>query len=65
VITDMELAQSIDRLSEIQRVVITLFYLEEKRVDEVARMLGMPEGTVKSHLHRARLALGEMMKETR
>src|SRR5215510_5873382 len=55
--TDMELAQCIDRLPEVQRTVITLFYLQEKRVDEVARMLGMPEGTVKSHLHRARLAL--------
>ena len=60
---DMELAQCINRLPEIQRTVITLFYLEEKRVDEVARMLGIPEGTVKSHLHRARLALGGMMKE--
>jgi RNA polymerase sigma-70 factor (ECF subfamily) len=63
VIADMELAQCIDRLPEVQRTVITLFYLQEKRVDEVARMLGMPEGTVKSHLHRARLALGEIMGE--
>lgn len=65
VIGDLELAQCIDRLPEIQRTVITLFYLQEKRVDEVARMLGIPEGTVKSYLHRARLALGEMMGETR
>jgi RNA polymerase sigma-70 factor (ECF subfamily) len=43
--------------------VITLFYLEEKRVDEVALMLDLPDGTVKSHLHRARLALVAMMKE--
>ncbi len=60
---DIEVAQCIDRLSEIQRQVITLFYLEEKRVDEVARMLDLPEGTVKSHLHRARLALAALMKE--
>jgi RNA polymerase sigma-70 factor, ECF subfamily len=60
---DMELAQCIRRLPEIQRTVIALFYIEEKRTAEVARMLGIPEGTVKSHLHRARLALGEMMKE--
>jgi RNA polymerase sigma-70 factor (ECF subfamily) len=64
VIQDLELAQCISRLPEIQRTVITLFYLQEKRVDEVARMLGIPEGTVKSHLHRARLALGEILKET-
>jgi RNA polymerase sigma-70 factor, ECF subfamily len=65
VIRDLELAQSINCLPEIQRTVITLFYLQEKRVDEVARMLGIPEGTVKSHLHRARLALGEIIGETR
>jgi len=62
---DIGLAQCIDRLPEIQRVVITLFYLEERRVDEVARILGIPAGTVKSHLHRARVALGEMMKESK
>jgi len=65
VFADMELERCLERLSEIQRTVITLFYLQERRVDEVARMLGIPEGTVKSHLHRARLALGEIMKETR
>ena len=65
VFTDMELERCLERLSEIQRTVITLFYLQERRVDEVARMLGIPEGTVKSHLHRARLALGEIIKETR
>ncbi len=65
VIADVELAQCIGRLPETQRMVITLFYLQEKRVDEVARMLGIPEGTVKSHLHRARLALFEIIKETR
>lgn len=65
VITDLDLAELMDRLPQIQRTVITLFYLQEKRIDEVARMLGIPEGTVKSHLHRARLALGEIMKETR
>ena len=65
VIADLELGELIDRLPEIQRTVITLFYLQEKSVDEAARMLGIPEGTVKSHLHRARLALGRMMKETR
>ena len=62
---DLALAQVMERLPEIQRTAITLFYLQEKSVGEVALMLGMPEGTVKSHLHRARLALGEIIKETR
>jgi RNA polymerase sigma-70 factor (ECF subfamily) len=63
VLSRIDLEQCLDRLPQIQREVITLFYLQEKRIDEVARMLDLAEGTVKSHLHRARLALAAMMKE--
>jgi RNA polymerase sigma-70 factor (ECF subfamily) len=59
---DIELTQCIDHLPEIQRQVITLFYLQDKSVAEVARMLALPDGTIKSHLHRARVALATMMK---
>ena len=52
----------IDALPEAQRRVITLFYLEDRSLLEVGRMLDMPEGTVKSHLHRARRALAGAMK---
>src|SRR5512132_1819053 len=44
-------------LPAMQRDVITLFYLEERSVKDVAGLLDLPEGTVKSHLHRARRAL--------
>ena len=56
-----EVEQYVLRLPETQREVITLYYLEEKSVQDVARILDLPEGTVKSHLHRGRRALGEMM----
>ena len=59
---DLALEQCLSRLPETQREVITLFYLEERSVADVATMLDLPEGTVKSHLHRARRALGEMME---
>jgi RNA polymerase sigma-70 factor (ECF subfamily) len=36
------------------RVVLSLFYLEGFGVTEIARILGTPEGTVKSRLHAAR-----------
>ena len=45
------------RLPETQRDVITLYYLAKTEMSRrVARMLDLPEGTVKSHLHRARAA---------
>jgi RNA polymerase sigma-70 factor (ECF subfamily) len=59
----IELERCLERLPEVQRDVITLFYLQDKSVEEVARMLDLPESTVKSHLHRARLALAAMIKE--
>lgn len=52
--------QCLAALSDIQRDVVTLFYLQERSVRDVAAMLDLPEGTVKSHLHRARLVLAGM-----
>jgi RNA polymerase sigma-70 factor (ECF subfamily) len=59
---DLALEQCVSRLPQAQREVITLFYLEEKNIKEVAKLLDLPVGTVKSHLHRARRALSEMME---
>lgn len=59
---NLELEECVSRLPEIQREIVMLFYLQEKSVKEVAMMLDLPEGTVKSHLHRARRTLGAMME---
>jgi len=56
-----EITQLVERLPEAQRQVIALYYLEDRNVSEVARMLDLSEGAVKSHLHRARRALANMM----
>ena len=52
---DIELA--LGRLPEKYRRILTLFYYEEKSYENVAEMLEMPMGTVKTHLHRARTQL--------
>jgi RNA polymerase sigma-70 factor (ECF subfamily) len=49
-------------LPENYRQVLTLFYLEERSYEEVARMLGLPMGTVKTWLHRAKKQLAAAMR---
>ena len=39
------------------RQALTLFYAEEKSYEEIARILDMPIGTVKTHIHRGRKLL--------
>jgi RNA polymerase sigma-70 factor (ECF subfamily) len=45
------------RLPVVEREVLTLFYLQEQSLVETADVLGIPVGTVKSRLFRARLLL--------
>ena len=59
---DLALKQCLTRLPAVQRDVLTMFYFQDRNIAEVARILDLPEGTVKSHMHRARRALGEMME---
>ena len=63
VIPDATLRGLLERLPDDQRRAIMLFYWEDRSVDEVAALLDMPSGTVKSLLHRARAALGAMMEK--
>lgn len=51
------LRRLVEDLPETARRAIQLFYFEEHSVAEVAAMLGCPQGTVKTHLFRARAAL--------
>lgn len=45
------------------RLVMTLHYAEGYRVDEISRMLRLPQGTVKSRLYRGRIILRGMISE--
>jgi RNA polymerase sigma-70 factor (ECF subfamily) len=55
--------RAMERLSDTQRTVVALFYHEDRSLEDVARVLGMPENTVKTHLHRARATLREAWLE--
>ena len=56
------LEQAMDELPEKLRLVLVLAAIEGHNLNEVANMLGLPEGTVKSRLHLARKQLAEKLR---
>ena len=50
-------------LPEDQRTAVVLFYYEDMTLAQIASVLGVAQGTVKSRLCRARGRLREMLKE--
>jgi RNA polymerase sigma-70 factor (ECF subfamily) len=58
----LDLHAAIRTLGPEHRVVVVLHYLADLPVDEVASVLGVPVGTVKSRLSRARTALAERLR---
>ncbi len=53
--------EAIGELDEEQRLLVILRDVEDLSYEEILAITGLPEGTVKSRLHRARLALRKKM----
>jgi RNA polymerase sigma factor (sigma-70 family) len=58
----LDLHDAIRGLGQEHRTVVVLHYLADLPVEEIAAVLGVPEGTVKSRLSRARAALAERLR---
>jgi RNA polymerase sigma-70 factor (sigma-E family) len=59
---DPELWSALRRLPERQAQAVTLHYVEDRSVAEIADILGIAANTVKVHLHRGRLALAAALR---
>jgi len=57
------LLESIDELPDVYQSALRLHYWMGTSVADIAIMLGVPENTVKSYLHRARKLLNAMLRE--
>lgn len=58
---EIQLQGALDRLSLEHRSVLVLKDLEGMKYEEIAEVLNVPIGTVRSRLHRARLELKELL----
>jgi RNA polymerase sigma-70 factor (ECF subfamily) len=61
--TRVTVEQALARLDDADRRVLRLRYTDDLTQAEVARRLGLPEGTVKVRLHRARGRLRTLLEE--
>ncbi len=59
---EMDLYQGLARLKEAERTCLTLYYMEDLTIDKIARVTGMPAGTIKSHLSRGKEKLTTFLK---
>jgi RNA polymerase sigma-70 factor (ECF subfamily) len=55
----------LQRLSGIERAVLVLYHQEERTYEQIALALGLPIGTVRTHLHRGRKKLREGIESNR
>ena len=59
------LQEAIAELDEDQRIVVVLRDVEDLSIEEICEITGLPDGTVKSRLHRARLVLRKKLPAPR
>jgi RNA polymerase sigma-70 factor (ECF subfamily) len=57
VIERLDLTRWLEEVPLVEREVLVLFHLEDLSLEECAQVLGVPVGTVKSRLFRARQLL--------
>lgn len=56
------LQEAIANLDDDHRIVVVLRDIEDLSIEEICEITGLPDGTVKSRLHRARLALRKKLQ---
>jgi RNA polymerase sigma-70 factor (ECF subfamily) len=60
---EQRIQRALSRLSPEHRAVLVLNDMEGQKYEQMAASLGVPVGTIRSRLHRARLELRELLRE--
>ena len=56
--------EQLQRLSQIERTILVLYHQEERSYDQIAHILSVPIGTVRTHLHRGRKKLRDAILQS-
>lgn len=59
----LDMYQAIQALKERERICVLLYYIEDYSIRQIAQILHIPEGTVKSRLRKSRMQLRDLLKD--
>lgn len=60
----MIVVAALRRLTPVLRETVALHYLADRSIEQIAAELAVPEGTVKARLHRGRVQLADLLRDT-
>ncbi len=58
------LQEAMEKLPELEQVLITLYYYEEQKVEEISHITGLTESNVKVKIHRARKKMYDLLHQS-
>lgn len=59
----LDINTALQSLSDIERSIVTLFYIQDIPIKKIKEITDLPEGTIKSHLSRARVKMAQVLKQ--
>ncbi|MBF0406730.1 MAG: RNA polymerase sigma factor [Candidatus Riflebacteria bacterium] len=57
------IGEALEKLPERQREIVFMFYFWEFNSQEIGRIMNLPDGTVRSDLHQARIRIAELLED--
>lgn len=55
--------QAVDKLPDKYKIPILLFYMEDLSILDISEIMKLPEGTIKSRIHRAKIILKQKLED--
>ena len=59
----MDVKTAMAQLNETERTVVTLFYINDMPIKQIAAITGINQSTLRSHLHRAKEKMAKTLKQ--